>query len=79
MPPAKRQSPISVRLPVYGVYVLESHHAPGFRMRAEKHPFFELFFVLHGCGHFEIDGIRHACRTNDLVTVPPGQIGRAHV
>ena len=72
MPLAKRQSPISVRLPAYGVYVLESHHAPGFRMRAEKHPFLELFFVLRGRGHFDIDGRTHACRTNDLVTVPPG-------
>ena len=69
---AKRRTPISVRLPEYGVYVLESHHAPGFQMRAEKHPFLELFFVLHGRGRFEINGAAYACRANDLIVVPPG-------
>ena len=75
---AKRRSPISVRLPDFGVYVLESHHAPGFRMRAESHPFLELFFVLGGRGHFVIDGTEHPCRTNDLVAVPPGRTHAIH-
>jgi len=72
MPLDKRQTPINVRLPEYGVYVLESHHAPSFRMGVERHPFLELFFVLHGRGRFEIDGIAHTCLTNDLVAIPPG-------
>lgn len=69
---AKRQTPIDVRLPPYGVYVLESHHAPGFRMAAESHDFLELFFVLSGNGRFRIAGVSHPCAPNDLVVVPPG-------
>jgi AraC family L-rhamnose operon regulatory protein RhaS len=72
MTPAKRQSPISVKLPPHGVYVLESHHGPGFQMRAESHGFLELFFVIGGRGHFLIDSREHRCRKNDLVVVPPG-------
>jgi AraC family L-rhamnose operon regulatory protein RhaS len=75
---AKRQTPITVQLPEYGVYVLESHHAPGFRMRAESHEFLELFFVLGGRGHFEIDAAEHACRKNDLMSVPPGRVHTIH-
>ena len=75
---AKRQSPISVHLPAHGVYVLESHHGPDFRMRAESHGFLELFFVLDGRGHFEIDGAEHHCRKNDLVVVPPGRQHTIH-
>jgi AraC family L-rhamnose operon regulatory protein RhaS len=69
---AKRQSPIDVRLPPYGVYVLESHHAPGFRMATESHDFLELFFVLSGSGRFRIASAMHPCRPNDLVVIPPG-------
>src|SRR5439155_23930510 len=76
MPPAKRQAPVDVALPAYGVYLLESHHAPEFRMVEQSHPFLELFFVLSGSGTFEIDGHLHACHRNDLVVVPPG---RTHV
>jgi AraC family L-rhamnose operon regulatory protein RhaS len=75
---AKRQSPIRVQLPEHGVYVLESHHGPGFRMRAESHGFLELFFVLSGRGHFDIDGVAHPCRKNDLVVVPPGRVHTIH-
>ncbi|MCI0359879.1 MAG: AraC family transcriptional regulator [Planctomycetaceae bacterium] len=75
---AKRQSPISVKLPDYGIYVLESHHAPEFQMRAESHGFLELFFVLSGRGYFEIDEVQHACRKNDLMSVPPGKLHSIH-
>ena len=75
---AKRDSPINVQLPAYGVYVLESHHGPGFRMGAESHGFLELFFVLGGHGHFTIDGVVHPCGTNDLVAVPPGRLHSIH-
>lgn len=75
---AKRHSPISVKLPDYGIYVLESHHAPGFQMRAESHGFLELFFVLSGRGYFEIDEVKHTCRKNDLMSVPPGTLHSIH-
>ena len=71
-PLAKREAPVDVALPGYGVYLLESHHAPGFRMVEQSHSFLELFFVLSGSGTFEIDGVTHDCQRNDLVVVPPG-------
>jgi len=71
MPAAKRQVPVDVALPPYGVYLLESHHAPGFRMVKQSHPFLELFFVLSGSGTFEIDGVKHRCQRNDIVVVLP--------
>jgi AraC-like DNA-binding protein len=69
---AKRQSPIDVRLPSYGVYLFESHHAPGFRMAVESHDFLELFFVVSGDGRFRINGESHPCNPNCLVVIPPG-------
>src|SRR5207237_1998149 len=74
MPHAKRQAPVDVALPAYGVYLLESHHAPEFRMVEQSHPFLELFFVLSGSGTFEIDGVPHPCQRNDLVFVPPMRV-----
>src|SRR6478609_7613339 len=74
MPLTKRQAPVDVALPAYGIYLLESHHAPEFRMVEQSHPFLELFFVLSGSGTFEIDGAPHPCQRNDLVFVPPRRV-----
>jgi AraC family L-rhamnose operon regulatory protein RhaS len=73
MPAPKRQAPIEVTLPAYGVYLLESHHAPSFRMAPQAHAFLELFFVHSGSGAFQIAGQEHACQRNDVVVVPPRQ------
>jgi AraC-like DNA-binding protein len=78
MPPLKRQVPVEVALPEYGVYLLESHHAPEFRMVEQSHPFLELFFVLSGSGTFRIDGQVHPCQRNDLVVVPPRRVHVIH-
>jgi AraC-like DNA-binding protein len=75
--PEKRQAPVDVALPAYGVYLLESHHAPEFRMVEQSHPFLELFFVLSGSGTFQIDNEAHQCERNDLVVVPPAR--RHHI
>jgi AraC-like DNA-binding protein len=75
---AKRQVPVDVALPDYGVYLLESHHAPEFRMVEQSHPFLELFFVLSGSGTFEIDGAAHPCQRNDLMFVPPRRMHVIH-
>ena len=73
MPAPKRQAPIEVTLPAYGVYLLESHHAPSFRMGEQSHSFLELFFVHSGSGAFRIAGRDHPCQRNDVVVVPPRQ------
>jgi AraC-like DNA-binding protein len=71
MPHATTRKPLAIPLPEYGIYLLESHHAPGFRMQAEQHSFLELFYVLKGSGRFEIDGQWYACQKHDVVVVPP--------
>jgi AraC family L-rhamnose operon regulatory protein RhaS len=68
-----RRRPIDVTLPPYGVFVLESHHAPDFRMAVQCHTFLEVFYILGGAGAFHIDGATHPCRENDIVVVPAGQ------
>jgi AraC family L-rhamnose operon regulatory protein RhaS len=71
-----QRQPIEVRLPPSGVFVLESHHAPGFRMDAQRHDFLELFYVLQGAGEFSIDGCSHHCRVGDVIVVPMGHVHR---
>jgi AraC family L-rhamnose operon regulatory protein RhaS len=71
-----RRRPIEVTLPPYGVFVLESHHAPGFRMAAQSHKFLEVFYVLGGAGAFHIDGTVHPCHRNDVVVVPMDRVHR---
>jgi AraC family L-rhamnose operon regulatory protein RhaS len=68
-----RHRPIEVTLPPHGVFVLESHHAPGFRMASQCHDFLELFYVLDGAGAFHIDEGRYPCRKGDVVVVPAGR------
>jgi AraC family L-rhamnose operon regulatory protein RhaS len=70
----QRLKPVAVALPDYGVFVLESHHAPGFSMAPSRHDFLEMFYVLHGRGSFIIANQHYPCRTNQVVVVPAGQI-----
>jgi AraC family L-rhamnose operon regulatory protein RhaS len=71
-----RHRPIEVTLPPHGVFVLESRHAPGFRMASQRHDFLEIFYVLDGAGAFHIDGRTHPCRKGDVVVVPAGRTHR---
>ena len=76
MKPTDQRHPIEVRLPASGVFVLESHHAPDFRMDPQRHEFLEVFYVLHGAGEFWIEGRRYACKTGEVVVVPMGHVHR---
>lgn len=69
-----RLAPVDFALPEYGVFALESEHAPGFRMAPSRHAFLEIFYVLHGAGAFAIAGKNHPCREHDVVVVPPGDL-----
>ena len=71
-----RLDPVEVRLPASGVFVLESHHGPGFRMPASSHEFLEVFYVLRGHGRFLIEGRPHPGRDGDVVVIPTGQVHR---
>lgn len=72
---AQRQ-PIPVKLSASGVFVLESHHAPGFRMSEQRHDFLEVFYVLQGAGNFRIERQVHRCKAGEVVVVPVGQVHR---
>jgi AraC-like DNA-binding protein/quercetin dioxygenase-like cupin family protein len=74
--PTYQRRPVEVALPAHGVFVLESHHAPDFRMTAQCHDFLEIFYVLKGGGVFHIDGRRHPARRNDILIVPSGRVHR---
>jgi AraC family L-rhamnose operon regulatory protein RhaS len=63
-------------MPAHGVFVLESRHAPGFRMGDSAHDFLEVFYVLDGAGAFVIDARTHACAEGDVVVVPTGATHR---
>src|SRR5262249_59109213 len=71
-----RRRPIEIALPPYGVFVLESRHAPGFRMASQRHDFLEIFYVLEGAGAIHVEGRPHACRKGDVVAVPAGAAPR---
>jgi AraC family L-rhamnose operon regulatory protein RhaS len=76
MKPTYQRRPIEVTLSSHGVFVLESHHAPGFRMADQCHVFLEIFYVLKGAGTFHLDGRPHVCHKGDLVVVPVGGVHR---
>jgi AraC-like DNA-binding protein/quercetin dioxygenase-like cupin family protein len=71
-----RRRPVEVRLPAFGVFVLESHHGPGFQMPASSHEFLEVFYILRGTGRFTIEGRTHPCHDGDVVVIPVGHIHR---
>ncbi len=74
--PAYQYRPVEVALPPHGVFVLESHHAPGFRMADQCHDFLEIFYVLEGTGVFHLGGRGLVCRRGDIVVVPVGHLHR---
>jgi AraC family L-rhamnose operon regulatory protein RhaS len=74
--PLLRRRPVEVRLPASGVFVLESHHGPGFKMPASSHDFLEVFYVLRGTGRFTIEGRSHPCHDGDVVVIPVGHVHR---
>jgi AraC-like DNA-binding protein/quercetin dioxygenase-like cupin family protein len=69
-----QRRPVAVALPAHGVFVLESYHAPDFRMAAQCHDFLEIFYVLKGTGVFRIDGQRHPACHDDILIVPTGRV-----
>ncbi len=66
------QHPVVVEMPPWGVVVFESHHAMGFRMELSRHRWMEIFYVLEGKGHFDLEGRAAPCIPGDVVIVPAG-------
>ncbi|MFG0335801.1 MAG: AraC family ligand binding domain-containing protein, partial [Maioricimonas sp. JB049] len=58
-------------LPDWGVLVLESHHAPDFRMEWRTHGFVKVLYALSGSGEVLIRNAAYPWTARDLVVVPP--------
>lgn len=69
---AHARQPIEVRLPSGGVFVLESHHARGFRMTPVRHDFLKVVHPFSGAGWLVRSGARVPLRPGDVVLVPRG-------
>ncbi|MBI2513156.1 MAG: AraC family transcriptional regulator [Opitutae bacterium] len=74
-PRARR--PIAVQFPACGVFVLESHHARGFRMEPARHPFMKIVQPFSGAGWLVRGGARVPLRGGGVVLVPAGE--RHHI
>lgn len=59
------------RLPDWGVLMLESHHAPEFKMNWRTHNFLKIVFVLNGEGTFHFSETTIPFSAGDVVVVPP--------
>jgi len=72
----RRTNPARIDVPEGEVRVLESHHAPDFRMEARAWPFHKIARVAVGRGSLEISGKSVAIRENDFMLLPAGRIHR---
>ncbi|HYF51828.1 MAG TPA: AraC family transcriptional regulator [Planctomycetota bacterium] len=64
--------PVEVHFPEWGVFALESHHAPQFRMPDTAHPFYKLMYVLKGHGEVLSASLNVKIAPGDVVAVAPG-------
>jgi AraC-like DNA-binding protein len=69
---AHAREPVKFSFPAWGIYVLESHHARGFRMENTAHAFFKLMYVLDGRGTIPSKNAEHPIQRGDVVAVAPG-------
>lgn len=72
----RRSKPQDERVPSWGIYVFESHHAADFHMDWRKHAFVKVLVVGSGSGTVWIGQTAHPCRVGDALVVPAGQRNR---
>lgn len=64
--------PLEAQLPLWGVSVLESHHARDFQTIFDAHPFFQLLYVLRGRGELVCPpDLYFSLREGDVALLPP--------
>jgi AraC-like DNA-binding protein len=71
MQPTRIETPISVTLPRFGIALIESHHAHGFRPATFRHAFSKLLLVIDGAGTLRAGHRELALSRHVLVHVPP--------
>lgn len=57
-------------MPADGIYILESHHSPSFRMPLGSWPFYKICWVPVGRGFLELERGRVILGTNDFLITP---------
>lgn len=68
----KARQPVLPRFPPYGLCILESRHAGGFKMMPSRYDFWEIMLVVGGEGWVFHDNTRHPLKRRDLIAVPAG-------
>ncbi|RYX85197.1 AraC family transcriptional regulator [bacterium] len=64
--------PLEAQLPLWGVSVLESHHARDFQTVFDTHSFFQLLYVLRGRGELVCPpDMRFSLKEGDVALLPP--------
>lgn len=76
MPSHRRTHPVRIEMPSWGVFAIESQHAPEFMMAADKHDFVEVFYLIEGEGSVEIDDLTYECRPGQIVVIPRRTVHR---
>lgn len=74
-PPLTRKA-LEEELPPWGVYILESHHAPDFEMEWRVHDFIKVVYVISGAGKIHIGDQSHEVQPRDIAVVLPGRRNR---
>lgn len=64
--------PVAVVFPSSGVFVLESRHAPGFRMGDACHDYWKVLCPFSGAGELVNKAARYRLQAGDVALVPPG-------
>ncbi|MDQ8188420.1 helix-turn-helix domain-containing protein [Pelagicoccus sp. SDUM812002] len=68
----RRSIPMGVPMPAEGIYILESHHSPSFRMAKGSWPFHKICWVPVGRGFLEFEDGRVVLGTNSFAVIPMG-------
>jgi len=63
-------------MPQWGVFAIESQHAPQFKMDLDVHNFYEVFFVLEGQGDLELESELYSVNSQQVVIIPAGSSHR---
>jgi len=62
--------PVLPQFPPYGICVLESRHAKGFKMPPSSYDFHEVMLILNGKGRINYRGTPHPLRAHDTILLP---------
>ncbi len=66
------REPVLPRFPNYGLCILESRHAHGFKMAPSQYDFWEIMLVIGGSGWVCNGDTRHPLKRRDLIAIPAG-------